>query len=71
MIKAVWTVLLLVSSTVLALDEPAFKAGSKASMDIDVLEQAKDIWFDEIIGVLNGLQIPDLEDADGNYIKEN
>jgi hypothetical protein len=48
-----------------------FKPGTKSSMDISVLEEAKDVWFDEIISVLDGLKIPDVTDSSGNYMKDN
>ncbi len=36
-----------------------------------MLEQAKDVYFQEILKLINNLELPDLEDADGNYLKEN
>jgi hypothetical protein len=39
-----------------------FKAGTKSSMDVAILTEAKDVWFDKIIEVLDGLVIPDVED---------
>ena len=32
----------------------------KNSLDISVISQAKDVWFDKIISTLNGLKIPDV-----------
>jgi hypothetical protein len=40
-------------------------------MDVSVLQEAKDVWFDEIIELLDGLKIPDVQDASGNYMKDN
>jgi hypothetical protein len=31
-------------------------------MDVAILTEAKDVWFDKIIEVLDGLVIPDVED---------
>lgn len=36
-----------------------------------MLNQAKEVYFDEILKVISNLSLPDLEDDDGNYIKEN
>ena len=35
------------------------KSAFKASMDIDVIEQAKDVYFDWIIQTVNAIEIPD------------
>jgi len=43
----------------------------KNSLDISVISQAKDVWFDKIISTLNGLKIPDVTDDKGNYLKDN
>ena len=47
------------------------KAGLKNSLDIAVIEQAKDVYFDKILALVNNLNLPDLEDGDGNYLREN
>lgn len=47
------------------------KAGLKTSLDISVLEQAKDVYFEEILKLINNLELPDLEDGQGNYLKDN
>lgn len=47
------------------------KAGIKNSLDISVLEQAKDVYFDKILELINNLSLPDLEDGKGNYLREN
>jgi len=46
-------------------------AGIHAALDILVLEQAKDVYFDNIVTVINSLSIPDVEDSSGNYAKGN
>ena len=54
------------------LDDPiVVKAGIQGSIDLDVLRNAADEWFNTLIGVVNGLKIPDITDKDGNYFKEN
>ena len=35
------------------------------------MEQAKDVYFDEIMKLISNVAIPDLEDADGNYLRDN
>jgi len=47
------------------------KSGFKASMDIDVIEQAKDVYFDWIIQTVNSLEIPDFYDDSNHYLKGN
>jgi len=46
-------------------------AGIHAALDILILEQAKDTYFDDIVTVINNLQIPDVEDSKGNYMRGN
>ncbi len=45
--------------------------GIKGSFDIAVLEQAKDIYFDKVVQLINNISIPDFEDNDGNYLRGN
>lgn len=45
--------------------------GIKASMDISILEQAKDTYFDNIVQIINNVKIPDIEDDKGNYLRGN
>ena len=45
--------------------QATFKAGVKNSLDIAVIEQAKDVYFDKILKIITNLQIPDI------YIKDN
>ena len=47
------------------------KAGLKNSLDIAVIEQAKDVYFDKILELVNNLNLPDLEDGQGNYLREH
>ena len=45
--------------------QATFKAGVKNSLDIAVIEQAKDVYFDKILKMITNVQIPDI------YIKDN
>jgi hypothetical protein len=47
------------------------KAGLKTAIDISIIEQAKDAYFQEILKLINNLDLPDLEDGDGNYLRQN
>jgi len=47
------------------------KAGLKTSLDISILDQAKDVWFDKLLTVINNIQLPDLDDGHGSYLKGN
>ena len=47
------------------------KAGLKTTIEIAILEQAKDVYFQKILDIVNGMELPDLQDADGNYLKGN
>jgi hypothetical protein len=51
------------------LNDVKFSPGVTASMEIDVLQQAANVWFDSIISVVNGLEIPDFDLGDKNYMK--
>ena len=52
---------LIALATVLCLSPAAaFLAGVKNSLDISVVEQAKDVYFDEIVKLINNLEIPDV-----------
>lgn len=44
--------------------------GVTASLDVDIIEQAKDTYFTTVLNIINGLEIPDIE-FDGGYVKEN
>jgi len=45
--------------------------GIRNSLDIAVISQAKDIYFDKIVSLVNSITLPDLEDGKGNYMREN
>jgi hypothetical protein len=47
------------------------KAGLKTSLDIALINQAKEVYFEEILKLINNIELPDLEDGDGNYLKDN
>jgi len=50
----------------------AYYAGVKNSLDIAVIEQAKDVYFDNIISLINNLQLPDIYlDDDKGYMIDN
>lgn len=51
--------------------QSTLKAGLKTSLDISILEQAKDVYFQKILDLINGMDLPDLEDGDGNYLRGN
>jgi hypothetical protein len=42
-----------------AFGQSTLTPGMKAAMDITILEQAKDTYFDTIVQVINNLSIPD------------
>jgi len=46
--------------------------GLRASLDIAVIEQAKDVYMDTILKFLNNLQLPDMGDSKdylhGNHV---
>ncbi len=46
--------------------------GARASFDIAILEQAKDVYMDSILKFLNNLQLPDIGDSKdylhGNHV---
>ena len=47
------------------------KSAFKASVNVDVLSQAKDVYFDRLIDVVNNLQIPDFYEDKNHYLKGN
>jgi hypothetical protein len=47
------------------------KSGFKASIDVDVLAQAKDVYFDNLISVVNNLVIPDFFQDKNHFMKGN
>jgi len=46
-------------------------AGVKSSLDIEILEQAKDVYFDKVVKLINSIPLPDFEDGNGNYMRGN
>ena len=44
--------------------------GVTAALDVDVIQQAKDAYFNEIIKLINGLEIPDI-DSGKDYMHDN
>ena len=49
-----------------------FKAGVKNSLDIAVIQQAKDVYFKDILKLITNLQIPDIYAKDNeDYLIDN
>lgn len=49
-----------------------YYAGVKNSLDISVIEQAKDVYFNEIVKLVNNLTIPDIHlEGDKGYMLDN
>ena len=47
-------------------------SGVHASMDISILEQAKDVYMNEILKFLNNLALPNIDSDDGkDYLHGN
>jgi len=50
----------------------AYLAGVKNSLDIAVIEQAKDVYFAEIVKLINHFELPDIYSLDGKgYMLDN
>ena len=45
--------------------------GLSASFDIAVLEQAKDVYFDKLLTLINNIPIPDFVQDKNDYLKDN
>ena len=60
---------LFLSSVALATDSTT--NGLAGSFDVSVLEQAKDVYFNEVLSLINGLEIPDFEQDKHDYIRQN
>ena len=43
--------------------------GLSGSFDVSVLEQAKDVYFNEVLSLINGLQLPDFNQDKHDYIR--
>ena len=49
-----------------------YLAGVKNALDISVIEQAKDVYFDEIVKLINNLDLPDIHlEGDKGYMLGN
>ena len=48
----------------------ATNPGGTASLDIEVLKQAKDVYFKLLMNVIANLEVPDI-DFDGGYLRQN
>jgi hypothetical protein len=53
------------------LTDVKFSPGVTASMEVDVMQEAANVWFDTIIQVVNGLKIPDFDMGSGDYMNDN
>jgi hypothetical protein len=51
--------------------QDVLRAGLKNSLDIAILEQAKDAYFDMILSLINNIELPDIEDSHGNFLRQN
>jgi len=49
----------------------AVETGFMTSIDVAVIEQAKDAYFQKILKAINGIEIPDVRDDKGNYLTGN
>ena len=58
----VFSIRSIVSTTMalLATCSLGYLSGIKNSLDISIVEQAKDVYFDEIIKLINNLELPDI-----------
>ena len=45
--------------------------GVAGSFDISILEQAKDVYFQKLISLINHIEIPDLVQDKHDYMKQN
>jgi len=70
MFKKIAAVFLLLGSLTLA-DVATTTAGVKSSLDIEVMEQAKDVYFDTVVKLINSIPLPDFDDGNGNYMRGN
>ena len=54
-----------------ALAQNSTTNGLSGSFDVSVLEQAKDVYFNEVLSLINGLQLPDFNQDKHDYIRDN
>ena len=45
--------------------------GLSASFDVAVLEQAKDVYFNKVLSLINGMALPDFNMDKHDYIRQN
>jgi hypothetical protein len=47
--------------------------GFKASIELDVIRNAADEWFDTIVNILNGIKLPDIDidKKKDDYLRSN
>ena len=45
--------------------------GVSGSFDINILSQAKDVYFEKLITLINEIEIPDMQQDKHDYIKQN
>jgi hypothetical protein len=55
----------------LGMEAITFDPGFNIDINFDVLKNAGNVWFDQLVSVLNGITIPDVEFGNGNYMKDN
>ena len=68
MISKTFAALVALTSSVQAVDT----SGIHASLDISIIEQAKNVYMDKIIETLNNLQLPNINSDDGkDYLHGN
>ena len=54
------------------LAQQTFMPGVKSAMDISVIQQGKDTYFDSVMKLVNNIKIPDIYTPDGKgYFKSN
>ena len=50
----------MIAAALLATETLGYLAGVKNSLAISVVEQAKDVYFDEIVKLINNVELPDI-----------
>jgi hypothetical protein len=56
----------------LGLETLTFDPGFNVDINFDIVKQAANVWFDELVSVLDGLTIPDYIAPNGHdYMKDN
>ena len=49
----------------------ALDQGFKTSVDVSVIDSAKDAYWQTVIDAINKIELPDVKDEDGNYMEQN